>query len=272
MSSKPVFLFVAYVLAFGSVQCGSEVRNNRKDLVVAPRIVGGQLAVGNYPFVVSLMTDTIFGRYHSCGGSIINERTVITAAHCLASTTASLLKVHVGEKSKKVIDGIVYDVHATHYPEEWSKKTQDYDVGLVRIEGSFTYSQSVQPIALTEKTTKLNDGSLATVLGWGYTSVWGPPAEELRMAQVPIVKQSTCNRQMGGMITKRMLCAGFKNGGVDACQMDSGGPLVYNDKLIGIVSWGVGCAQRKKPGVYSRVTELIPWIEGTLLKEYNEIL
>ncbi|XP_061395293.1 trypsin-1-like [Musca vetustissima] len=235
-------------------------------------VICGHVATDSYPYVVSLMTDTIFGRYHSCGGSIINRRTVITAAHCLASTSATVLKVHVGEKTRNVVDGLIFDVLNTHYHQQWTAETQDYDVGLVRIEGWFTYSPSVQPIKLASSKTKIKDGHYATVLGWGYTSDWGPPAEQLRMAQVPIVKQSTCNRQMGGLITKRMICAGFKNGGVDACQMDSGGPLVYQSNLIGIVSWGVGCAQRKKPGVYARVTELLPWIKQTLQNEYNELL
>ncbi|XP_073834583.1 trypsin-1 [Musca autumnalis] len=263
-------LFIVIFLALHFVHC-TELRS-RKSLNVTSRIVGGQLATANYPYVVSLMTDTIFGRYHICGGSIINHRTVITAAHCLASTSASLLKVHVGDTTKKVVDGIVYDVLHTHYHHLWTAETQDYDVGLVRIEGVLVYSPTVQPIKLATSMTKIKDGSYATVLGWGYTSAWGPPAEQLRMAQVPIVKQSTCNRRMDGLITKRMLCAGFKNGGVDACQMDSGGPLVYKSTLIGIVSWGVGCAERKKPGVYARVSELMPWIKQTLQKEYNEVL
>uniref|UniRef100_A0A1L8EGE7 Putative trypsin-1-like protein n=1 Tax=Haematobia irritans TaxID=7368 RepID=A0A1L8EGE7_HAEIR len=266
-----VSLLITCILAVTSV-VGAGGRKSSLDFPATPRIVGGQIAHGSYPFVVSLMTDTIFGRYHSCGGSIINQRTVITAAHCLAPTSSSVLKVHVGEKSRKVVNGFVYDVQSLHYHPKWTASTQDYDVGLVRIEGSFTYSISVRPISLAEEKIKIRDGSYATVLGWGYTSDWGPPSDVLKMARVPTVRQSTCNRQMGGLITKRMLCAGFKSGGVDACQMDSGGPLIYKEKLIGIVSWGVGCAQRSRPGVYARVSELLPWINATLQKEYNEIL
>uniref|UniRef100_A0A1I8PQE4 Peptidase S1 domain-containing protein n=1 Tax=Stomoxys calcitrans TaxID=35570 RepID=A0A1I8PQE4_STOCA len=264
-------LIIIYVLAVAPVHL-AEARSSRNNFTATPRIVGGQVALGNYPYIVSLMTDTLFGRYHSCGGSIINQHTIITAAHCLAPSSAGILKVHVGEKLRKVAEGTVYDVHAIHYHPQWTAATQDYDVGLVRIKGSFVYTDSVQPIALVEPKTKIRDGSYATVLGWGYTSDWGPPSDELRMAKVPIVRQSTCNRQMGGLITKRMLCAGFKNGGVDACQMDSGGPLVYKEKLIGIVSWGVGCAQRSRPGVYARVGELLPWLNSTLQKQYNESL
>ncbi|XP_065363731.1 trypsin-1-like [Calliphora vicina] len=240
---------------------------------VQPRIIGGHVALENYPFVASLLADTVFGRFHTCGGSIINERTIVTAAHCLYYTTASKVKVHVGEKSRTVNEGEVYDVEAVYFHEKWTSVTQDYDVGLVRIVGSFTFGEHVQPIKLAGPREKIRDGSYATVLGWGFTDLNEQrAAENLMVGHVPIVKQTTCNRQMGGLVTKRMICAGFKNGGVDACQMDSGGPLVADKKLIGIVSWGVSCAQPNKPGVYARVSELLPWIENILFKHYNEVL
>lgn len=238
-----------------------------------PRIIGGHVAKEVYPYMASIQRDTLFGRIHTCGGSIINARTIVTAAHCLAHTTASHLSVHVGENSRLVVEGEEYDVEAIYYHEKWNSFTQDYDVGVVRIVGSFTFGNTVQPITLASAKDKIRYGSYATVLGWGFTDVNHPQAsEELRVAQVPIVRQSTCNRQMGGLVTKRMLCAGFKSGGKDACQMDSGGPLVANDKLIGIVSWGVGCALPNKYGVYARVSELRPWIENILLTKFNEIL
>lgn len=236
------------------------------------RIIGGELA-HNVPFVASIISDTIFGRFHSCGGSIINERTVLTAAHCLSLASASLLEVHVGEMSRELIDGQVYPVEAIYYHEKWTSATQDYDVGLVRINGTFSYGPTVQPIKLASRKFKLKDGTYATVYGWGFTDVKKRKvADYLMMAKIPIVRRGACSRQMKSLITPRMLCAGFKMGGVDACQMDSGGPLVAKTKQIGIVSWGVGCAQPNKPGVYARVSELLPWIENILFTEYNEVL
>lgn len=268
---KNVLLIVGCFVLLSFAECAKNKKS--QDVVLTPRIVGGHIATKRYPFVASIMADNIFGRYHSCGGSIINERTVITAAHCLAHATASNLKIHVGENGRQVNNGDVYEVLAIHYHPQWNMATQDYDVGLVRIARNFNYGPTVQPIKLASTKDKLKDGSLATVFGWGYTNQYGPnPSDELRIAQVPIVKQSTCNRQMGGLVTRRMICAGFRSGGVDACQMDSGGPLVADNKLIGIVSWGVGCAQPNRPGIYARITELLPWIDNTLFKEYNEIL
>lgn len=267
-SLQNVYLIIASFLLLASVN-GAKPKQNE----VQPRIIGGRVAEDNYPFIASLLADTIFGLYHSCGGSIINQRTVVTAAHCLHNTTASRLKVHVGEKSRTVNEGEVFDVAAIFYHEKWTSATQDYDVGLVRIEGSFEFGPNIQPIKLAGPRDKIVDGSYATVLGWGFTDVKKQTiADQLMVAQVPIVRQATCRRQMGGLITQRMLCAGFKRGGVDACQMDSGGPLVAKNKLIGIVSWGVSCAQPNKPGVYTRVSEVLPWIENMLFKKYNEVL
>ncbi|TMW39206.1 hypothetical protein DOY81_015714, partial [Sarcophaga bullata] len=151
--------------------------------------------------------------------------------------------------------------------------TDDYDVGLVRIKGRFTFGYTVQPIELADHNANIIDGSYATLLGWGYTDLNNPePPQQLRVAEVPIVNQDLCNRQMGYRITKRMICAGFQSGGIDACTKDSGGPLIANGKLIGIVSWGDDCALPNKPGVYARVSELRGWIENVLATQFQEFL
>lgn len=235
----------------------------------APRIVGGLPANNvDIPFVVSLVT---YG-FHSCGGAIINERTVITAAHCLAFTTARLLKVHVGTKTRSLKEGELVSVKALHSHELWEMDTMDYDIGLVRLARALTYSAIVQPIKLAQPTDILVAGNYGTIAGWGYTSKNGPGSEELRYARVPLINQATCNVLLKNLVTDRMLCAGYMKGGIDACQMDSGGPLIWQKKLIGIVSWGIGCALPNKPGVYTRVSALIPWIAEQMANEYNESL
>lgn len=272
MNVSKISVYV-FLLAVNILQCNAKSAKNIANVNGVERIVNGVKPTQPYPFVVSIMAHTLFGSYHSCGGSIINERTILTAAHCLAHAQATNLRVHVGETTREVKNaGHLFEVEAIYHHELWKGTTQDYDVGLIRLARSLAYGPTVQPIVLATKKDVIKNGNYATVLGWGYTSQMGPPSDDLLMARVPIVPQSTCKRQMGGMITKRMLCAGFRNGGVDACQMDSGGPLVYNDKLIGIVSWGVGCAQRNKPGVYTRVSEVLPWIEQQLFKHYSEKL
>lgn len=230
------------------------------------KIIGGWNA--SYPFMASIQ----YHRVHLCGGSIINERTVITAAHCLHKFPVVFLRVHVGENCRKVIEGEIHNVADTHVHGLFSPETLDYDVGLIRIQGSFIYKPTVQPIKLAAADYTIPTNSCATVLGWGYTTPEGSPSECLKQANVPILNANVCRFLLGNSVTDRMLCAGYKCGGIDACKMDSGGPLFLNETLVGIVSWGIGCAKPLSPGVYARVSALVPWVEDVLLQRYNEVL
>lgn len=237
------------------------------------RVIGGIVAENRYPFMVSLQLNSTKGFNHNCGGSIINERTIITAAHCVYYHETSSLRVHVGENSREVVRGEVFDVKAIHCHEKYVGTAYDYDVALLRIKGCFEFNDKIQPIELAKPHDVIIYGSFATIMGWGVTNISSRELpEDLMMARVLLIKPTTCSRYLGVNITPRMICAGFRKGGVDSCQMDSGGPLVYNDKLIGIVSWGSGCAQPKKPGVYAKVSEYLEWIENILLKKYCEVL
>ena len=121
----------------------------------------------------------------------------------------------------------------------------------------FTYGTAVQPISLTS--VEPSAGALAVVSGWGTLSSGSSTLpSQLQAVEVEITSPASCNSayaQYGG-ITVNMICAGVTGGGKDACQGDSGGPLVVGDKLVGIVSWGVGCAEARYPGVYSNVATL----------------
>jgi secreted trypsin-like serine protease len=122
------------------------------------------------------------------------------------------------------------------------------------------------PLAASTDTALYAAGVNAIVSGWGTTSSNGAVSYVLRKVTVPLVANATCNTNYGGGITDRMLCAGKPQGGVDSCQGDSGGPLIANSagvmKLIGVVSWGEGCAAAGKPGVYASVINLRSWIAG----------
>ena len=148
----------------------------------------------------------------------------------------------------------------------------DYDVGLVRLAQPLAFGINIQPIKLARQTYTVRDGRLLEVAGWGYVMANGPISETLRYAKIPVVNQASCKRIMGNLITDRMLCAGYLAGGVDACQMDSGGPLVAYNRLVGIVSWGIGCALPNRPGIYTRITAVLPWITETMATQYNDEL
>ena len=124
----------------------------------------------------------------------------------------------------------------------------------------FVYSNAVQPISMT--TVSPSAGSAVIVTGWGALFAGGYSPSQLQQVQVNIVDHEECSRNYRayGGVTARMICAGVSQGGKDACQGDSGGPLVSNGKLVGVVSWGVGCAYQGYPGVYSDVANLRSWV------------
>ncbi|KAH8367051.1 hypothetical protein KR200_001506, partial [Drosophila serrata] len=246
-----------WILIFVHFSFGILAENNRPD----PRIVGGVPAdIAKVPYIVSIQ---LYGIHH-CGGSIIDNRTILTAAHCLAQVPRILLRVKAGGERRDSKDGQIYQISDMYYHEKWTTKTMDYDIGVIRLKTALTFSKKIKAIKINPK--KVADGQYTTIAGWGFKSVNGPPSDELRYARVPVVNQAVCKKLLGETVTDRMMCAGYLKGGTDACQMDSGGPLVWREELVGIVSWGVGCALADKPGVYTRLEALHPWINMALKK------
>ncbi|KAL5277982.1 hypothetical protein ACFFRR_002927 [Megaselia abdita] len=231
------------------------------------RIVNGYDAQAeSTPFMVSIMR---YG-YHSCGGSLINHRTVLTAAHCLIQTTENMLKVRLGSKHISQ-GGQVYKVEKLEIHPKFNTFTLNYDIAYLRLNQSVTITENVKPITLSGKRDTLKHGEIATIYGWGiqHQHFFKSPTF-LQYAKVPIIDSMLCKQMMLNRISGAMFCAGYIKGGVDACQNDSGGPLIINNKLFGIVSWGNGCAMPGNPGVYTHVSVVRPWIDEILLKHYHE--
>ncbi|CAK9825178.1 Transmembrane protease serine 9, partial [Anthophora retusa] len=223
------------------------------------RIVGGQPAsIDDHPYQVSLR----YNNRHVCGGSIISEEWIVTAAHCVQSTFPGFISIKVGTSDLTDTEGIVTAVKEIITHKKYNRRIADYDIALIRLEKPLVYSSRVRPILLAPIADHYTTGSKALVTGWGVLRNGGSLSNQLRKVTVPLVSSSQCSRlYVTRPITRRMICAGYVNaGGKDACQGDSGGPLVQYDRLIGIVSWGFGCAQPSYPGVYARVTALRNWI------------
>ena len=127
----------------------------------------------------------------------------------------------------------------------------------------FTYGTGVRPIPMTS--TEPTAGTLAVVSGWGTLTPGGQLPSQLQAVELYIVSSEECNSAYGayGGITVNMICAGVTGGGKGACQGDSGGPLVVFGQLVGIVSWGVGCALADYPGVYSNIATLKSFFTDT---------
>lgn len=231
-----------------------------------PRIVGGELAKpGDVPFMVSLQS----GNRHFCGASLIQRNWILTAAHCVRGQTARGLTAVVG----------AYKIGQTNQSERFQIERIiihpnygsgiGYDFALLKIS-----SQSRTPtVELSRGQVGVPDQApqkiMATVAGFGVSRQGGWSTEPiLRKVTLPLVSQEECNRAYNGRITDQMICAGVPQGGIDSCQGDSGGPLFLNRAngspvLIGVVSWGEGCARPNKYGVYARVSSVIQWIDQT---------
>uniref|UniRef100_A0A672ZX50 Hepsin n=1 Tax=Sphaeramia orbicularis TaxID=375764 RepID=A0A672ZX50_9TELE len=148
------------------------------------------------------------------------------------------------------------------------------DIAVLALTQPLTFNEYVQPVCLPAYGQRLVDGQMGTVTGWGNVGYYGHLADVLQEANVPIISDAVCNAPdyYDNQITTSMFCAGYEKGGTDACQGDSGGPFVAEDclsktiryRLLGVVSWGTGCAMPKKPGVYTRVSRFLPWISTAM--------
>lgn len=207
------------------------------------RIVGGfEMDIKEAPYQVSLK----LRGSHFCGGSIISQKWILTAAHCTAAfgNAASRIKVYMGASSNKR-GGSEHEVKTVVQHKRYNNRNIDFDFALLELAQAVTFTDSVQAVALPGFGELTADGVNCLVSGWGNTQNSSLSHELLRGAYVPIVNQQICNaayREYSG-VTPRMICAGFyEEGGKDACQGDSGGPLVSSldqkPVLVGVVSWG----------------------------------
>ncbi|KAJ4985316.1 trypsin A chain (extracellular trypsin protease) [Stagonosporopsis vannaccii] len=226
-------------------------------------IVGGTAAsVGDFPFIVSLQRSGS----HFCGGSLLDSRTVVTAAHCTQGQTASTLTVRAGSLNRNS-GGTLVRVSSVKIHPSFSSSTLNNDVAIWKLATAIPTSSTISYATLPASGSDPTSGTTTTVAGWGTTSSGGTSPTALRKVDVPVVSRATCRQNYSvSEITDNMFCAGLSAGGRDSCQGDSGGPIINTStrQLIGLVSWGEGCAAPGKPGVYARVGTLLPFITANL--------
>ncbi len=231
-----------------------------------PMIVGGEEvnpACPNckYEFMVSLQSTGGWGG-HFCGGSLVREDWVVTAAHCVIGDSPSGIQVKIGLHNVNGTSGaITRNVSEIIIHPSYSNNSLNNDYALLRLSSPVT---NFEPIQLITENQNDDEPVIATTMGWGATYSGGWGSSILLEVDVPI--DESCGN-IGNQVTNHMVCAGDNNGGEDSCQGDSGGPLIMTNsdgeyELIGIVSWGYGCGDAGYPGVYSRIWTRKDWFFG----------
>lgn len=242
-------------------------------------VVGGRpVDAAEHPWVVALSSRDRFGKTRSgqfCGGALVGARTVITAAHCLSREVLGVahgdvddLHVISGRNDLGTGTGREVKVRKKWINPGYNTKTNAGDIAVLTLSDPMPAGSTV-PMA-TAGDAGYTAGSAAEVYGWGDISGNGDYAPRLRVADVDMIGDSACARAYpsgpeGAFDKASMVCAAVPEGGRDACQGDSGGPLVVKGRVVGLVSWGAGCGEEGRPGVYTRVSAV-----AGLVRDHSE--
>jgi len=241
--------------------CGKTIYGTRNG-VATSRIVGGREAKkGEFPWQVQVQ----YRGGPNCGAVLISDQWILSAAHCFKDRSTTNYKFIVGRHKKYSNDGTDQVFTASHILVHESYKGNDNDIVMIKINGRVKLNNYARTACLPSNGESFDGQRNCWVSGWGTLSFGGSGPRTLNAVSVPIVPLSTCKKAYWG-VGAFNICGGFAQGGKDSCQGDSGGPYVckkpgQNWKVVGIVSYGDGCAKPGKYGVYSNVAYFYSWIQ-----------
>jgi secreted trypsin-like serine protease len=215
------------------------------------QIIGGERAsIEANPWAVYLADDH---GAQFCGGTIVAPTKVLTAAHCVLGRASGDLRVVAGREDKQDRDAGVSVVPADIWiHKQYISADEGEDVAVLTLRKPLPYT----PLPIAELTDRAlyQPGTQLRALGWGRISENGRTSRYLMQATLPVLPDDYCAESYPQFVKADMFCAGYEGGKIDTCQGDSGGPIVVEGKLVGVTSWGEGCARRGKPGVYVRIS------------------
>ncbi|XP_035908465.1 chymotrypsin-1-like [Anopheles stephensi] len=238
--------------------------SNVLDDVPDRRIVNGtDASIQDYPFMISLRGST---GGHSCGGSILSELWVLTAAHCVSATTPYLQTIQAGRTNiSREVDDSVYGIEQViAHPQYDSRNSHLNDIALLKLQRPLTFGDSVYPVRLPAPWSEVEDDADdlgVTLIGWGLTATGGSAPTTLQRVDYYVVPNEECDAIHTSTIYPSHICAAIPGGGKGQCSGDSGGPLLHHGVQVGIVSWSIKpCAVAPYPGVLTKVSHHIGFI------------
>jgi len=287
--------------------CGKPASQLTDIYTPGSRIVNGKIIKDNsWPWLAAMVkydpNDNTL--YQFCGSTVINKDWIVTASHCVADDSQSVMvrtiRIVPGSedllaavKSKGIAALLKITKVIVHPQYDQPAGSTNNDIALIKLASPLTFTSEIKPACLPNEPlnatvnragilkNKYNNRPVAFVAGWGHQQEGGAPqsssgpvigagSDVAKQVDIEMYTNADCKSRLRGYtFTDQMICGGFEQGGKDSCQGDSGGPLVQKGangayELSGVVSWGAGCARAGMPGIYANVHALKTWVLNTI--------